>query len=97
MTILTDKEIETALETLSSWELDGNSIAKSYKFDHYLSGLAFATTVGTLAEVHDHHPDIYIGWCKVHISFTTHDAGNKVTQKDIDIALAIDAIGYPVT
>jgi pterin-4a-carbinolamine dehydratase len=29
------------------------------------------------------------------VSFTTHDAGSKITQKDVDIAKAINALGYP--
>ena len=35
---------------------------------------------------------IYNVYNKVHLHLTTHDAGNKVTQKDLDLAKAIETI-----
>lgn len=92
---LSTQEISTSLKVLPGWELDDNKITKTYKFDSYLAGLAFATAVGTLAEAQNHHPDMMIGWRKVKVSFTTHDAGSKITQKDISMASAIESLGYP--
>jgi 4a-hydroxytetrahydrobiopterin dehydratase len=93
--MLSDQAITDALRDLNDWERDGDSITKTYNFDSYLAGLAFATTAGTIAEAHDHHPDMTIGWRKVTLAFTTHDAGSKITEKDINVAKAIEAVGYP--
>lgn len=95
MSALSQQEIAQALETLTNWELDGDTITKTYKFENYLAGLAFATTAGTIAEAHNHHPDMAIGYRKVTLTFTTHDSGNKITQKDIDVARSIESVGYP--
>ena len=92
---LSETELNQALVSLAGWELDNDMITKTYQLPSYMAGLAFASTVGTLCEARDHHPDLFIGWKKVKVSFTTHDAGSKVTQKDIDAAKAIEAIGYP--
>jgi 4a-hydroxytetrahydrobiopterin dehydratase len=92
---LTQDQITAALNELDGWEFENDMITKTYKFDSYVAGLAFATTAGTLAEARDHHPDMAIGWRKVTVSFTTHDAGSKVTQKDIDLAQAIESVGFP--
>lgn len=92
---LTDTEIETGLSKLNGWERSGDSITKTVKFGTYGEGLAFATAAGVVAEGKDHHPDIMIGWRKVTLTFTTHDAGHKISQKDIDTAAAIDALGFP--
>ncbi|PJF20893.1 MAG: 4a-hydroxytetrahydrobiopterin dehydratase [Phototrophicales bacterium] len=97
MSALSQQELAQALETLKGWSLDNDTIVKTYQFENYLAGLAFATTAGTIAEAHNHHPDITIGYRKVTLRFTTHDAGNKITQKDIDVAKAIEAVGYPKT
>ena len=70
-------------------------ITKTFKLDSYMAGLAFATAIGTISEGQNHHPDMEIGWRKVKVSFTTHDAGSKITEKDIAVAKAIDALGYP--
>ncbi len=92
---LTDTDITAALDTLPGWAREGDSITKTYSFKSYLEGLAFATAAGTVAEGKDHHPDMSIAWRKVTLSFTTHDAGSKITQKDIDAAAAIEGLGFP--
>lgn len=94
-TALNDQEITTSLNDLDGWQRDGDSISKTYEFKSYLEGLAFASAAGTVAEGRNHHPDIMIGWRKVTLSFTTHDAGSKITQKDIDAATAIEALNVP--
>ena len=37
----------------------------------------------------NHHPEIFNCYNRVEIGLNTHDAGGKVTQKDIDLARAI--------
>lgn len=88
-------ELTAALTRLNGWSLVADQLEKTFQFKSYLEGVAFASAVGVVAEGHDHHPDLFIGWRKVKVSFTTHDAGHKVTQKDIDAAAAVDALGYP--
>jgi 4a-hydroxytetrahydrobiopterin dehydratase len=49
------------------------------------------TRVGLLAAKMDHHPEWTNIYNKVDVMLATHDAGG-VTQKDIDLATAMD--GY---
>jgi 4a-hydroxytetrahydrobiopterin dehydratase len=92
---LTDSEISAALAELNGWMRDGDALVKEFAFDSYLAGLAFASSVGVVAEGLDHHPDMTIGWRRVTVSFTTHDAGNRLSAKDVAAAAAVDALGYP--
>lgn len=92
---LSRDELAAALTALEGWTLEDDTIVKTYTFKSYMEGLAFASAAGTIAEGRDHHPDIHIGWRKVTVRFTTHDAGNKVTYKDIDVARAIEELGIP--
>ncbi len=94
-TALSDAKINEGLAKLNGWSRAGDVLTKSFKFDSYLAGVAFASTVGVIAEGLNHHPDISIGWRRVTVSFTTHDAGNKISGKDMAAAQAIDAVGYP--
>lgn len=94
-TAMSEAEISAGLADLSGWERDGDTLVKTLKFDSYLAGLAFASAVGVIAEGLDHHPDLSIGWRNVSVSFTTHDAGSKLSAKDFAAAAAIDALGYP--
>jgi 4a-hydroxytetrahydrobiopterin dehydratase len=92
---LSDAEIVARLSALPGWERDGDLISKTYRTDSYLAGLAFASAIGTLAEAQDHHPELVIGWKRVTVRYNTHDAGGKITEKDIRAAAAIEALGYP--
>ena len=94
-TALSDAKINEGLAKLNGWSRAGDVLTKSFKFDSYLAGVAFASTVGVIAEGLNHHPDISIGWRRVTVTFTTHDAGNKISGKDMAAAQAIDAVGYP--
>lgn len=92
---LTDAEIEAGLTTLPGWERRGDVILRTFRLDSYLAGLAFAAAVGTIAEGLDHHPEMLIGWKRVTVSFTTHDAGSRISAKDLQAAAAVNALGYP--
>lgn len=94
-TALSEAEIREGLAGLKEWTRDGDVLVKTFKFDSYLAGLAFASTVGVIAEGLNHHPDLIIGWRSVTVSYTTHDAGNKLSAKDFAAAKSIDAVGYP--
>jgi 4a-hydroxytetrahydrobiopterin dehydratase len=91
---LTDDQISSQLEKLPGWKRDGDSITKTYEFETYIAGLAFATAAGMVADGKDHHPDMTVGWKKVTVSFTTHDAGSKITSADVETAALIEDLGY---
>ena len=94
-TPLSSTDIEQALAGLSGWSRDGDAISKTFELDSYMAGLALATAIGTVCEGLNHHPDMLIGWRKVSVTLTTHDAGHKISQKDIDAAKKIESLGYP--
>lgn len=92
---LSDQEITERLSKLQGWQREGDMISKTYQLKSYTAGLAFASAVGTLAEALNHHPDMLITWKKVKVSFTTHDAGSKISHKDFGAAEAIEQLRYP--
>ena len=83
---------DRALEDLPQWHFDPDtsSITRQFKFSDFPEAFGFMTRVALIAEKADHHPDWSNSWNKVTISLTSHDAGG-LTQKDIDLAGAIDA------
>jgi 4a-hydroxytetrahydrobiopterin dehydratase len=91
---LSDAEITEQLKRFPGWLREGDTIKKTYKFDSYLSGIAFASAIGVIAEGLDHHPDMLIQWRKVTVSYSTHVAGNKITHNDFDAVAAIEALPY---
>ena len=92
-TALTDAQVAEALGKLTGWERNGDNLARTFTFDDYLAGVGFAAAVGMICEVRNHHPELLdVGYKKVVVEFTTHDAGSKITQNDIDVAAAINAL-----
>jgi len=85
--VLSDDEIERRIP--KRWSRDGDEITRTYEFDDYLRGVAFATEVGELAEEEFHHPEIRIGYEEVEVRFTSHEAGG-VTEQDIHMAELCD-------
>ena len=71
------------------WNEKDNTITKTVEFSSYLDGIDFVNEVANLSEQENHHPDITVGYCKVTISLTTHDAGS-LTEKDYKLAKLID-------
>lgn len=90
-TKLSNQEIEEALKGLTCWETDGLHLKKSVKFETYKDGLVFAVAVGQLADRMNHHPDLAIGYQRVDISLSTHDAGG-ITESDVRLASQIEGI-----
>ena len=72
-----------------SWESD--KLVKTYRFQGFREAMGFLLRVSYEAEQRDHHPEIYNCYDRVTLSLNTHDAGGKVTAKDFDLALAIEA------
>jgi len=57
----------------------------------FVEALATVVEIGRLAELANHHPDIAIrGYRQVHLTLSTHSAGNTVTDKDYALALKIN-------
>lgn len=73
------------------WQEKDNRLTREFSFPDFATALAFVNKVGALAEEHNHHPDIELGWGKVIITLTTHSE-RSVTEKDWALANAIDTL-----
>ena len=58
----------------------------------FSEALSFLVKVGIEAEKLNHHPEIHNIYNKVTLKLCTHDAGNRVTEKDIVLARAIEKL-----
>jgi 4a-hydroxytetrahydrobiopterin dehydratase len=74
------------------WKETDNRLTKSFKFKDFSEAFAFMTRVALVAEKMDHHPTWTNTWNTVSFELSTHDAGNKVTDRDRKLAEAIDRL-----
>jgi len=90
--VLNENEIKKALEDLNNWSFENNKITKKFTFGDFREAISFLVRLSFEAEDHVHHPEIFNVYNSVTISLSTHDAGDKVTDKDIKLAKAIDSL-----
>jgi len=91
---LTKARIAAALATLPGWRFHRNALAKSFQFGSFKEALAFMVRVGFEAEDMNHHPEWTNVYSRVAVRLTTHDAGDRVTARDIELARRIWRISW---
>ena len=91
-TPLSSEQIQTALASLPGWAYTDGRIVKTYKCGDFREALALIVRIGLEAETRNHHPELFNVYSTVKVSLSTHDAGDKVTQKDVELAQAIERV-----
>ncbi|MDH4092183.1 MAG: 4a-hydroxytetrahydrobiopterin dehydratase [Cyclobacteriaceae bacterium] len=74
------------------WIEEDNCLKKTFKFKDFTEAFGFMAKVAIVAEKKNHHPTWTNTWNTVSFELSTHDAGNIVTDKDRDLAKAIDQV-----
>ncbi len=89
---LSGEEIEAALAGLPGWRLQEDKIFKSYQFKDFREAMSFLLRVAFEAEALNHHPELFNIYNNVEVRLNTHDAGGKVTARDIVLAGKIEEL-----
>jgi 4a-hydroxytetrahydrobiopterin dehydratase len=89
---LDDNRISRALRDMTNWSRDGDVLVRTVKRRDWLDAIRLVDAVAGEAERRNHHPDVCVtGYRSVTFRLTTHSAGG-ITQRDLDLAAAIDAL-----
>ncbi len=83
---LSSDDIAHALTHLPGWTWQGDALVKTLEFGDFREAMGFMLRAGFEADALDHHPEWTNVYNKVSIRLMTHDAGNKVTVKDVELA-----------
>lgn len=89
---LKKEEIKQALSGLSGWSHEEDKLKKEFSFDNFRDAMAFITRIAFEAEEQVHHPELFNVYNTVKIALSTHDAGGKVTEKDVKLAKSIESL-----
>lgn len=74
------------------WKELDDKLQRSFEFEDFQAAFTFMTRVAFIAEQEQHHPNWKNEFNKVEINLSTHDADNKVTEKDRNLAASIDKV-----
>ena len=67
-------------------------LMREFSFDDFLQAKAFIDDVSQICESQQHHAELHFGWGYAVVETFSHDT-NSITQRDIDLANAINALG----
>ena len=73
---------------------DGDKLFKGFEFGSFREALSFIVRLGMEAEALQHHPEIWNVYAKVEVRLCTHDAGNRVTERDVALAKVVEAFNW---
>lgn len=88
---LSASDIDAALAApdLAGWTRRGDALAWEHTFADVPEAAAFIVRALFAAEAADHHPEITTVYTRVALALSTHDADNRVTETDLDLARTI--------
>ena len=76
----------------NGWSHTNDMLNRDFAFADFSAAFGFMTRVAMLAEQANHHPNWSNVYNNVSISLSSHDAGNLVTDKDIELAGQINGL-----
>ena len=87
---LKEEKIKEALVNLPDWTFANDKIKRDYIFTNFVEAVGFIVEMAFVCEKSNHHPELSNVYNKVQIELTTHDVGNKISKKDLDLAILIE-------
>lgn len=91
---LSPDEVAVALKELRGWRHEGDALKRTFEFGNFREAMSFLVRISFEAEARDHHPEIANVYRRVDLALRTHDAGNRVTRADVELAKAIDTVSW---
>ena len=85
-------QLEQELKKLNGWDVENEKLTRQFSFSDFREAMSFMVRLAFEAEELGHHPELFNVFKDVRIQLATHDAGGKITSKDIELAKRIDAI-----
>lgn len=91
---LTPSEVQAGLTDLDGWSYEDDKLHRTYEFGSFREAVSFLMRIAFEAEDLNHHPELFNVYSTVRIALTTHDAGNKVSPIDLELARRIEKIAW---
>ncbi len=85
--LLDDQQRAEFLASYPGWDLDGETIRRTFTFSDFGEAMGFVNRLALAAERADHHPDIDVRWNRVTLALSTHESGGLTAM---DTALAAE-------
>lgn len=91
---MSPEQISDHMKDLPGWTYENDALSRTFSFGSFQEAISFLVRIAFEAQAKNHHPELGNVYDKVSVRLTTHDAGNTVTSKDIDLAKRITALSW---
>jgi 4a-hydroxytetrahydrobiopterin dehydratase len=89
---LDDATIRSSLADVPDWHVNGTRIERDFVFRDFHETMEFVNALAFMIHREDHHPDLTVGYRRCTASWTTHSAGNRLSDNDFICAAKADAL-----
>ena len=89
---LDDAAIPALLAEVPDWHIDGTRLEREFVFRDFHETMEFVNALAFMIHREDHHPILTVGYRRCTASWTTHSAGNRLSDNDFICAAKADAL-----
>jgi 4a-hydroxytetrahydrobiopterin dehydratase len=83
---------DEARELDPAWQRLEDRLVREFRCKTFAEAFGLATRIALLAQARGHHPELQVSWGRLVVILTSHDAGDAVTDRDLDLAHRIDRL-----
>lgn len=88
---LTPVESEKLSTALQHWQIDNDTLSKTFTFSDYYRTMAFVNACAWIAHQQNHHPTLKVEYNQCQVHYTTHSI-KGLSRNDFICAARIDQI-----
>lgn len=84
--------IEARLAQVPGWAAQDNRLVRSFEFSDYHGTIEFVNALAWMIHAQDHHPELTVRYRHCIIAYSTHTAGNRISENDFICAAKANRI-----
>jgi 4a-hydroxytetrahydrobiopterin dehydratase len=89
---LSPDAIAALLPQVPGWQLEHDRLVRNFELRDYHETIEFVNALAFMIHRQDHHPELAVRYRHCLVAFTTHSAGNAVSQNDFICAARANAL-----
>lgn len=88
---LTQIESEALLQQLPQWQIENDTLTKTFQFSNYYETMAFVNASAWISHQQDHHPDLIVRYKRCTVNYITHSV-QGLSRNDFICAAKLDQL-----
>ena len=89
---LDDAAVAALLAELPGWRVDGERLLREFLFRDYHETIEYVNALAFMVHREDHHPELQVSYRRCTVAWTTHSAGQRLSENDFICAARAEAL-----